>query len=231
MAQRLFALAVFIAAICFGPMVAEAKVPIPIPCTSDKIVKVADLPKTDVFALPGGQQIGLAWLYEGCFSGKWVGHVGVSDRYVTWKDDMLAEVAAMSGMKALPSAPGLFWGMRNAPGQFWVEWMSIVLLAIVAVSKLLGAKAAPTAVDQQPSAPAADVAAPALPAYDAALTAAIAARAKVGDARTGEARPRALSREVSGVTSAPPRRPARLTAAGAARALPKVAAPAFGRRA
>jgi hypothetical protein len=237
MVQRLYVFAVVLAALCFGAVAAEAKVPIP--CTSDKIVKVADLPKTDAFALPGGEHIDLAWLYQGCFSGKWVGTFGASDRYINWNDAMVAEVVAAGGMKALPETPGLFRGMTSAPGQFWVEWLFIVLSGAAVVAKLFGPRPTPKteSLETANAKPAADTVRDSVsdsvkPGYEAALKAAIAARANGGGAAKLEPRTRvAVPAHVAApVAKAPQRRPTRIAVAPA-RGMPKAAIPAFGRRA
>lgn len=213
MVQRLYAFTVVLVALLYGTVGAEAKVPIP--CTSEKIVKVAALPKTADFALPNGQHIDLGYLYTGCVSGKWIGYVGSSSRYMTWKDDMLPDIAAAAGMKALPDAPGLVWGLINAPGAFWVEWMYALVLGLLAVFKgssaLVRANASPGAR-------------PVTAETEAAPTAA-AASARIAPASTPL--PQRTARLAPTVS---PNRPARIAEGGTARAAPRNAAPSFGRR-
>ncbi len=214
MVQRLLAFTVVLVALLYGTVGAEAKVPIP--CTSEKIVKVAALPKTAEFALPNGQHINLGYLYTGCLSGRWIGYVGSSSRYMTWKDDMLPEVAAAAGIKALPDPPGLVWGLFNAPGAFWVEWMYAIVLGLLAVFKgfgaLVTAKAAPGAHSVE---------------AEAGATATVAA---VASARIAPASIPQPDRAARLAPTTQPRRPARIAEAGAARAIPRGAAPSFGRR-
>ena len=137
MLRRFCALIVLAASLCAGAGAAHAKVPIP--CTGEKIVKVADLPRTAEFTLANGQHVDLGYLYQSCFSGKWVGYVGSSSRFVTWKDGTLPDIAATAGMPALPAEPGFFWGLYNAPGQFVAEWLwIIVVLVAIAFGKAFG---------------------------------------------------------------------------------------------
>jgi hypothetical protein len=119
---------------------------VPIPCTSEKIVKVADLPGIKG---PRGQTVALGWLYTGCFSGRWVGYVGSSTSYLTWQDGMLPAVVAQARVK-MPNEPGFWFGATSAPGAFLAEWIWIVVLmlmtvAIIVQSQRNKAQAAPQA--------------------------------------------------------------------------------------
>ncbi len=224
MAQRLIAFWVVLAALCFGSMSAQAKVPIP--CTSEKIVKVANLPRTSEFTLPSGQQIDLGYLYQGCFSGKWIGYVGASNRYMNWTDGMLPDVIAASGMKALPPEPGLLRGLFTSPGQFWVEWLFAVIVVGGVLAKVFGPQ---TASQSEPVAQAArkpEADAPVQSAgMEAALKAAVAARATGGDIS------RAPARSAKPLAEAAPRRPTRPAQTASAGPIMRSAAPVFGRRA
>lgn len=123
---------VFVMALVAGPGAGHAKVPIP--CTGEKIVKVADLPQTEAFTLPGGGHVDLGYLYQSCFAGKWIGYIGNSNRYVTWKTDSLPDLLTEAGLKTEPPEPGIFWGLTNAPGEFVAEWIWIVVLTIVGIA-------------------------------------------------------------------------------------------------
>jgi hypothetical protein len=98
---------------------------LPIPCMSSKLVKVMDLQDlTDA----RGTRVDLGYMYTGCFSGEWIGYIGSSSQYLTFKDGTLPEMmAAHGGGKPVPDEPSLFWGMTTHPGQFWVEVGFVVL--------------------------------------------------------------------------------------------------------
>jgi hypothetical protein len=201
MIKRLYLLASLLAGLGLGSIAAQAKVPIP--CTSEKIVKVADLPRTEAFAMPGGQHVDLGYLYQGCFSGQWIGYVGSSSRYMTWKDGMLPEVAATAGMKTLPAAPGFFWGLFNAPGAFFVEWIWVLVIGLPLLFKGFGALVRSNDGD---------------------------GRAAAGPASPGPDVDAAPPQAVSAASAIAQRRPARLAEPTRASAMPRGAAPPFGRR-
>jgi hypothetical protein len=132
MLQRIYALVAAIAVLGLTAMAAEAKVPIP--CTGEKVVKVMDLPKVEAFSMPGGQHVDLGYLYQSCFSGKWIGYVAGSSRYMSWKDGMLPEAMAAGGVSSMPQEPGFFWGLIHAPRAFMAEWAWIVTIIIIGIS-------------------------------------------------------------------------------------------------
>ncbi len=136
--HRSIALAVVGATLFLGALSAEAKVPIP--CTGDKIVKVAEMPKTPAFKTPSGQQVDLGYLYEGCFKGKWVGYVGSSRRFVTWPQGVLPVLITGAGLSGVPEPPGIMWGLWHAPGQFLAEWIWIAVVACLAAAVTINAR-------------------------------------------------------------------------------------------
>lgn len=133
MFQRLiYAIAAFCAVACAGGAAEAAKVPIP--CTSQKVVKVLELPMTEAFATQTGQHVDLGYLHDGCFSGKWVGYVDGGNRYVTFRPEGFAMALQTLGMTEPPSPPSVLTGLIRVPGQFWVEWVWIVALGCIGVS-------------------------------------------------------------------------------------------------
>lgn len=113
-----------------------AQAGIPIPCTGQKIVLVQPIEVPEE-SRPQHGGLGLGYLFNGCFSGRWVTHVGSSSQYKEGGDAMLALAAAGSGK--VPSEPGLFGAMLSHPGSFWVEWLWLVIGMFIAVGSALSA--------------------------------------------------------------------------------------------
>ena len=116
-----------VAAVAVFASEAGAQAGIPIPCTGEKIVKVADMPKT---AMPDGTKVDLGYMFQYCFTGKWVGYVGSDRQYLELPDHLLGAMAILAGYKELPPAPGFWASAWDNPGSFWVEWLWLGLLAI-----------------------------------------------------------------------------------------------------
>ncbi len=75
----------------------------PIPCTGDRIVRVVDIPDLHT---ADNTQIDLGYLFEGCFGkGKWIGHIGQSDKYIELNGVAEAQLLAAAGLSQLPPAP------------------------------------------------------------------------------------------------------------------------------
>jgi hypothetical protein len=107
----------------------EAQAGIPIPCTGDKIVKVADMPKS---AMPDGTKVDLGYMFQWCFTGKWVGYIGSDRRYLDLPDHMLGAMAILAGFTELPPAPSFWAKAWENKWQFFAEWLWLLLLSIAA---------------------------------------------------------------------------------------------------
>ena len=132
-----------------------AQAGIPIPCTADRIVKVADLPAD---FQKEGRQVSLGYMFTGCLSGEFVGYLGDGRQYLKLSDDMQQTIRA-SGQ----SAPGFWSSAWKNKGQFWVEWLWIVLVGFgvgaALKNKLLhGTFAHPNVIAKQQAAAAAKAA-------------------------------------------------------------------------
>ncbi len=111
---------------------------IPIPCTGEKIIKVADFHD---MTRPDGTRIDLGYLFQGCFSGKWIGYVGSTSSYLNLPDGVVEVLALSRGLTAMPPVPG-FWSSAWAnKWQFGTEWAWMVIvgfLGCVAILRKLG---------------------------------------------------------------------------------------------
>ena len=97
---------------CFAAIVlpaARAEAGVPIPCTGEALVKVAELPPSFSFPGPSGEMrhVDLGYTIKHCFSGEWGGHLG-DERYMPLPDGGAQALAALAGLEKLPPAPG-FW--------------------------------------------------------------------------------------------------------------------------
>lgn len=145
MRRFIIAGAVAAVAVCVPVHDAEARRGIvPIPCTSDKVVKVADLPTT--FRHKSGTKIDLGYVYHGCFSGEWAGYLGGSDKYIPFKSDMVKTVGAFAGLGPSPQAPSVWASAMSHPGQFWAEWLWVAILGMVPFGLVAKARGATTGV-------------------------------------------------------------------------------------
>lgn len=147
---RLLAAITVAMAIAAGSHAAQAG--IPIPCTGEKIVLVqpVELP-AEVDGEVSAGNVGLGYLFTGCFSGRWITHVGSDSQYREGGAALLAMVAMTNGGR-LTAEPGLFGAMLKHPGAFWAEWLWVVLGTLIALGSAfnavaqnaLGAREAPT---------------------------------------------------------------------------------------
>jgi hypothetical protein len=144
-----------VAAMAVFASVSGAQAGIPIPCTGEKIVKIADMPKA---AMPDGTKVDLGYMFQYCVTGKWVGYVGSDRRYLDLPDHMLGAMAILAGFQELPPAPSFWaaaWGNKM---QFFAEWLWLCLLSMAACglisNKVLhGTFVHPTSDTQTPAAP------------------------------------------------------------------------------
>jgi hypothetical protein len=107
-----------------------AQAGIPIPCTGDKIVKVAGLPKN--FVTPDGKKVDLGYMFQWCFTGKWVGYVGSNNRYLNLPEELLLTVAAGPDGKSMPTAPSFWVSAWANKWDFFAEWLWLCMLSIIA---------------------------------------------------------------------------------------------------
>jgi len=111
---------------------------VPIPCTGDKVVKIADLPEG--FRHASGVKIDLGYVYHGCFEGEWVGYVGSSDTYISFKPEMLMAAGSLAGLGPAPQPPGVWKAALSHPGQFWAEWLWVAILGLAPFGVLAKSK-------------------------------------------------------------------------------------------
>ena len=187
---------------------------IPIPCTGDRLVKIADLPEKFVMAgvedlsresLPK-EKLQLSYLNKWCVTGKFVASLADGSGYYDLPQDMLPVIAILAKLESVPQAPSFWASAWHNKGTFWVEWMWLAFMALVSgaatKNKLLhGTFTHPAVIEQR----------------EAAATAA-------GAAQVSRAAPAPAARAAT-----PSARPA---AARVARALQPSggATPAFGKR-
>jgi hypothetical protein len=132
--QRILGIATALVALILATGGAEAKRGgVPIPCSSEKIIKVMDLPG---FKTAGGIRMDLGYLVDGCFSGKWVGYVGSNSQYLSLQDGDIPAQAIKLNSGVAPKVPRFLSALFSSPGQFWVEWLYLVL-AVGGVAFLL----------------------------------------------------------------------------------------------
>ncbi len=104
-----FALTAIIALSLAAPE-AEAKrrggfiVPIPGMSSSEKIVKVVDLPDKPALQRRDGKYIDLGYLHR-AGGGEWVGYIGSATTYVPLRGDKLQAFMRAAGMRELPPPP------------------------------------------------------------------------------------------------------------------------------
>lgn len=132
---RIFKLAAIACGLALAPQSQAHAGKVPIPCTSEKIIKVADLPGV---AMPDGTTVALGYLFQGCFSGKWIGHVGSDRTYLNLPDAFFETMGPSRGLTAMLQEPG-FWASAWAnKGLFWVEWLWIVVAGGILLSVVFG---------------------------------------------------------------------------------------------
>jgi len=144
---------------------------IPIPCTGEKLVKVADLPAT---AQIGGQHFDLGYKFSWCFSGAFVGYLGNSSHYL--KSEAVDLLVGAGLIPPLPEAPGFWSAAWHNKGVFWVEWLWIGLIGLAGGAglknkMLYGTFAHPDVIAKQRAAAAAKAAAATAPSATAARAA------------------------------------------------------------
>ena len=118
-----------VASVMFAPSTASAG--IPIPCTGDKIVKIADMP--DEMRI-NGELVHLAYVFQYCTTGKFVLAVVDGSGYYNLDSEHFqaaAEIAVATGQLAtIPEAPGFWSSAWHNKGTFWVEWLWIACLVL-----------------------------------------------------------------------------------------------------
>jgi hypothetical protein len=120
--------AIACAAVLSAMTEAQAGIPIPIPCSGEKIIKVADMPKA---AMSDGTKVDLGYMFQYCFGGKWVGYIGSDRSYLNLPDEMLATMAILAGLQELPPAPS-FWGAAwHNKWQFFPEWLWLIMVTAI----------------------------------------------------------------------------------------------------
>jgi hypothetical protein len=229
-------LAVFVVSLVLLKAPAEAaKLPIPIPCTGETLVKVLDIPQSETVI---GRRIDLGYKFTGCSGGEWIGYIGSSSSYLPLKPEMLSALLMLAGRDAPPPVPN-----RLTSGGYGWFWPLALLLGLFVLLKhlIFGRKeaAANAVVAEGQTSPVAGEAQPdrrAAQRYkgaDAAIERALAAR-QVGLApqpapSTQRVRPQQMAAPQSAAPSAG--RMARATAMSAAMVSQSQPAPSFGHRA
>jgi hypothetical protein len=123
MFQRLLSIVVVAMAmvVSLGTSSAEAK-GVPIPCTGDRFVAV-HAPAFKQVAKASGLQ--LAYRFSGCLGGEFVAYDGTS-RYMAVPPATVAEIEQRQGHPI--AVPGVVKSLFAAPGQFWVEWLYLIVI-------------------------------------------------------------------------------------------------------
>ena len=107
---------------------AEAGIPIPIPCTGDKLLMVAELPGVNDAQ---GKAINLGYKMSWCgLSGEWIGHTGSDRSYYPLPAELTAALVAETGLRP----PGFWSSAWNNPGMFFAEWLWLLILGAVVVA-------------------------------------------------------------------------------------------------
>lgn len=107
-------------------LAARAEAKLYIPCTGDRIVKVAEVPAAQQ---PAGQVIHLGYLFPGCFSeGEWVGVPNESGKYYKLNDAQRADLVRRAGLRALPATPSRWSYPFDA---LLVEILTMAVLGLV----------------------------------------------------------------------------------------------------
>ena len=103
-----------------------AQAGVPIPCTGESVVKVRDIPNAP--RMSNGQPVALGYLFKGCFSGEWVGHVGSDSQFIRLNEKKLKLLMTIANLKELPPEPSRW----EHPGELVVPgvWAIIVAFAI-----------------------------------------------------------------------------------------------------
>ena len=107
-------------------LAARAEAKIHIPCTGDRLVKVAEVPAA---RQPPGQVIHLGYLFPGCFSeGEWIGFSNESGKYYKLNDAQRADLVRRAGLRALPPTPSRWSYPFDA---LLIELITMGVLALV----------------------------------------------------------------------------------------------------
>ena len=129
MRTSVFAMLLAVMLALFGANQANARVRIPIvipiPGSSEKLVKVKDLPDIPLLRRKDGRYIDLGYKFNRFSGGEWVGYIGSSKRYLPLSKDGLKMLMLIGGLHKLPPVPerpGMFSG---SSGTFWVIIIAI----------------------------------------------------------------------------------------------------------
>ncbi len=118
---HLIAAAVFAGMAAFS--IGEAHAGVPIPCTGEKIIKLAEFPPE---LHSDWRHVDLGYIFKYCFNGEFAGYIGVGKSYIKFNEEMQESLRAMN----MP-APGFWSAAWNNKGVFWVEWTWLALSALL----------------------------------------------------------------------------------------------------
>jgi hypothetical protein len=102
------------------PGVAQARGGGRIPCLSEEVIKVADVPRDAAMALAAqwgldpqrirpGYGLDLGYRFQPCSAGgRWVGYIGYSEADFDLDDQQAHQLAAAAGLSDLPPTPGIW---------------------------------------------------------------------------------------------------------------------------
>jgi hypothetical protein len=169
--------------------------------TGETIVKVKDLPDTEVLRREDGKYIDLGYYFKAT-GGEWVGYVGSDSQYIKLDESQLKTLLALGGVSKLPPVPSRPASSAAGAGFTWI-FVAIGALVILfkifntvmgvvrggrrVVNSIRGSKPA-AEVQFSPSASIDDRIAQAAAAYQSAATAQPAfgaARSSFGQAQAG----------------------------------------------
>jgi hypothetical protein len=131
--------AVLAAAVCGQAGAAQARGG-RIPCLSEEVIKVADVPRDSAMALVSqwgldaarirpGFGVDLGYRFERCSSkGRWVGYIGYSETDFDLDDGQARQLAAAAGLSDLPPPPGLW---KNPDIEMTTFGFAVALLFLV----------------------------------------------------------------------------------------------------
>ena len=99
----------------------SAEAGIPIPCTGDKLLMVAELPGVNDAK---GRPIHLGYKMSWCgLSGEWIGHTGSDRSYYPLPAELSAAFVSEGGL----TPPGFWSSAWKNPGTFMAEWLWIFI--------------------------------------------------------------------------------------------------------